>query len=69
MIKSALITVMKRHWGLVAAIVMISGVSQYRHEHAVSVPLLALSLLVACMALLVVAVPLELHKLRGKRQD
>ncbi len=60
---------MKRHWGLVAAIVVISGASQYRHEHAVSVPLLFLALLVARMALLVLAVPLELHKLRGKRQD
>lgn len=69
MIKTALKTVMKRHWGLVAAIVMISGASEYRHEHAVSVPLLGLTLLVACLALLAVAVPLELHKLRGKRQD
>ena len=69
MLSSALKTVLKRHWGLVAAIVMITGASQYRHEHTVSVPLLGLTLLVACLALLVVAVPLELHKLRGKRQD
>ena len=69
MLKQALKTVMKRNWGLVAVIVLISGASQYWHEHSVSVPLLLLAMLFACLALLVVAVPVELHKLRGKRQD
>ncbi len=64
MLKTALKSVIKRYWGLVAAIVMISGASQYRQEHTVSILVLSLALLLACLALLVVAVPLELHRAR-----
>jgi hypothetical protein len=67
MLKAVFAIVLKRYWGLVASIVMISAFSQYRHEHQVSPAMLFLSLLAALFALLITVVPLELHKLRKSR--
>jgi Ca2+/Na+ antiporter len=67
MLKAIFATVLKRYWGLVASIVMISAFSQYRHEHQVSLVMPFLIFLVVLLALLVTVVPLELHKLRKRR--
>ena len=64
MLKTVIVSVIKRYWGLVASIVMISAFSQYRHEQQVSLVTLFLGFLAAVLALLVTAVPLELHKAR-----
>jgi hypothetical protein len=67
MLKTVLTTVIKRYWGLVAVIVMITAFSQYRHEHQLSLGMLLISLLPALLGILIVVVPLELHKLRKHR--
>lgn len=67
MLKTVLFNVLKRYWGLVASVVMISACSQYRLERQVSLSVLFLGFLAAVLALLVTVAPLELHKLRKKR--
>jgi hypothetical protein len=68
MIKVALINVAKRNWLLVACILATSCIAQYWREHSVSVLTLSLVLLSSIVAGLLVAVPVELHKLRNARQ-
>jgi hypothetical protein len=60
MLKVVLGIVLKRYWGFVASILMISAFSQYRHEHQVSLRTLFLSLLAGPLALFITAFPLEL---------
>jgi hypothetical protein len=67
MLKTVIVSVLKCHWGLVASIVMITAFSQYRHEQQVSLVMIFLGFLAALLALLITAVPLELHKLRKNR--
>jgi hypothetical protein len=67
MLKTAFAVALKRYWGLVASIVMISAFSQYRHEHQVPLVTLFLGLSAGLLALLIIALPLELYKLRKSR--
>ena len=67
MMKAVFAIVLKRHWGLIASIVMISAFSQYRQEHQVSLVTILLSLAAGILALLATAVPLEFHKMRKSR--
>jgi hypothetical protein len=66
MLKTVLITVGKRYWGVIASALVTSALLQYRQAHAVSPVALGLTLLVTLAALLVTAVPLECHKLRKR---
>jgi hypothetical protein len=68
MFKTVLLNVAKRFWGVVASALVISAFSQYLHTQEISPAVLGLTLLVALAALLVTAVPLELHKQRKSRQ-
>jgi len=67
MMNAVFANVLKRYWGLIASIVMISAFSQYRHEHQVSLVTILLGLAAGILMLLVIAVPLEFHRLRKSR--
>jgi hypothetical protein len=69
MLKTVLSSVAKRYWGVTASALVVSAFLQYRQAHAVSPAVLGLTLLVTLAALLVTAVPLEMHKLRKRRQE
>ena len=67
MLKTALTTVLRRYWLLATSIVTANIGFQYWRNHDVSVPLALLTLIVVALALLVVALPVEFHKLRKPR--
>lgn len=68
MIKIALKNIAKRYWGLVACILLINGFSQHRQAGSISWTSMSLISLAAICALLIIAVPLELHKIRGENK-
>jgi hypothetical protein len=65
MLKVAIFNVLKKNWLLVVAILTVSAVFQYWREHSVSPLMLFLVLLSSIAAGLLVALPVELHKLRN----
>jgi hypothetical protein len=67
MLKVAIFNVWKKNWLLVVAIITVSAVFQYWREHSVSPLMLFLVLLSSIAAGLLVALPVELHKLRNAR--
>jgi len=67
MLKVAIFNVLKKNWSLVVAILIVSAVFQYWREHSVSPLMLFLVLLSSIAAGLLVALPVELHKLRNAR--
>jgi hypothetical protein len=67
MLKVAIFNVLKKNWLLVVAILIVSAVFQYWREHSVSPLMLFLVLLSSITAGLLVALPVELHKLRNAR--
>jgi len=67
MLKLAIFNVLKKNWLLVVAILIVSAVFQYWREHLVSPLMLFLVLLSSIAAGLLVALPVELHKLRNAR--
>ena len=68
MLKVAIFNVLKKNWLLVVAILIVSAVFQYWREHSVSPLMLFLVLLSSIAAGLLVALPVELHRLRNGRQ-
>lgn len=68
MLKVAVINVLKKNWLIVVCILTVSAVFQYWREHSVSPLMLFLVLLSSIAAGLVVALPVELHRLRNGRQ-
>ena len=67
MLKVAIFNVLKKNWLLVVAILIVSAVFQYWREHSVSPLMLFFVLLSSIAAGLLVALPVELHKLRNAR--
>jgi hypothetical protein len=67
MLKVAIFNVLKKNWLLVVAILIVSAAFQYWREHSVSPLMLFLVLLSSITAGLLVALPVELHKLRNAR--
>ena len=67
MLKVAVFNVLKKNWLLVVAILTVSAVFQYWRENSVSPLMLFLVLLSSIAAGLLVALPVELHKLRNAR--
>ena len=67
MLKVAIFNVLEKNWLLVVAIPTVSAVFQYWREHSVSPLMLFLVLLSSIAAGLLVALPVELHKLRNAR--
>jgi hypothetical protein len=67
MLKVAMSNVLKKNWSVVVAILTVSAVFQYWREHSVSPLMLFLVLLSSVAAGLLVALPVELHKLRNAR--
>jgi len=67
MLKVAVFNVLKKNWLLVVAILTVSAVFQYWRENSVSPLMLSLVLLSSIAAGLLVALPVELHKLRNAR--
>jgi hypothetical protein len=67
MLKVAIFNVLNKNWLLVVAILIVSAVFQYWREHSVSPLMLFLVLLSSIAAGLLVALPVELHKLRNAR--
>ncbi|MFS2216260.1 hypothetical protein ACCD08_17290 [Telluria sp. Tellsp104] len=68
MLKVAVINVLKKNWLIVVCILTVSAVFQYWREHSVSPLMLFLVLLSSIAAGLLVALPVELHRLRNGRQ-
>lgn len=67
MLKVAIFNVLNKNWLLMVAILIVSAVFQYWREHSVSPLMLFLVLLSSIAAGLLVALPVELHKLRNAR--
>jgi hypothetical protein len=67
MFGSAVKNVLKRSWLLILGVVIVSTVGLYWRDQQVSLFALCLILLTALGGLLLVSVPLELHKLRNSR--
>lgn len=63
----AVMNVLKKSWLLILGVVMVSMAGLYWREQHISLFALCLILLAALGALLFVAVPVELHKLRNSR--
>lgn len=67
MLKTALVIVLKRYWMLAVFIFLVNVVLQYWRADHISWALVLLTPMVVVLAVLVVALPIELHKLRNTR--
>jgi hypothetical protein len=67
MLKTAFALALKRHWGLVAVVLLITATSDWRHDHNISVSNMLVALLAALTLLCLAAVPVEFYKLRKSR--
>lgn len=63
----AVVNVIKKSWLLILGVVIVSGISLYWRDHQVSLFALCLIWLAALGGLLLIAVPVELHKLRNSQ--
>ncbi|MYM35812.1 hypothetical protein GTP38_15865 [Duganella sp. FT94W] len=69
MMKTVLKIIAKRYWGLAAGILLISGFSQYRQMGSISLAALLLIMIAIVGAITLIAVPLEMHKIRKQKRD
>jgi hypothetical protein len=67
MFKTAVVNVLKKSWLLILGVVITSTAGLYWRDQHISLLALCLILLAALGALALVAVPVELHKLRNGR--
>ncbi len=64
MFETAFLVALKRYWGLVAVILLINAASDWRHTQHISALGMLIALLVPFALLFLIAVPLEIRKMR-----
>lgn len=67
MFRTAVVNVLKKNWLLILGVVIVSTAGLYWRDQHISLLVLCSIVLVPFGALILVAVPVELHKLRNGR--